>query len=477
MSNNVDLIDDVRDKTINKLIERDSIKLQIEDDNRKERFFNETISIQLKYGDDGGTRKSKEWRIQRFRLTKEFLQKLVDRLLFSTGEAGAMIAYLKESETGEVIIPDDMQKSCKPNSGTTNSSTIEYELFLSLPNKTEDVMKMKNSDYCGGMKFMLYDVPLYSQNSIHEVKSDHVRNWIIEGILHEDPDVQQKQKKMTRIRESLHSTISQMERIADEPMLNEKGDELTGKKAERSREEKYLLLQRNKDQLYTQLDEALDSFRAAKKKVIGKICLSIFQHEDKTTWEFLFVEEHREYFDNIIVNKKNWNTSFMYADSRIDTLNDDYPNFDSEYLVNTAGVSVKRLEDGFGIFQRRNDDCMRELRNCNSHVDAYCGAFRDGYKSGYGILYTRAGIFGGEMRNDQQNGYGNLVTKDGDVLSGLFDIYSTSYEHQNVNRTNRYTKSVPNGQQEIRFSDGSLYKGTMTNGEITGEGIYITSKG
>ena len=91
----LDLIDDVQGKTMNKLIERDSIKTQIETDSRKRIFFDEAISIQLKYDDDG-IQKSKEWQIQRFRLTKEFLQKMVDRLLFSTGGGGAIVAYLKE---------------------------------------------------------------------------------------------------------------------------------------------------------------------------------------------------------------------------------------------------------------------------------------------------------------------------------------------------------------------------------------------
>jgi hypothetical protein len=476
-STDVDLIDSVQNNTIKKLTQRDTINIQIQSEKRKKEFFHETIHIKLKYNDSSkkdaneigeDNVKEKEWRIQRFRLTNQFLQQSVDRLLFSTNESGAIIAYLKESETGEIIIPDDMQRLCRAS--TSNSY---YDAFLSLPNKTKDVLKSNYNAYRGQMKFMLHNVPLYSQNSIHEIKSEHVHNWIIDGILREEPGVQKNENEIKGIKNKLELIIKRMRRIADEPMLNERGQYLTGKKAEMEREEKFMLLQSEKEALHIQYDEALESFKNAKKKVVHKVCVSIVQHEDKTTWEFMFSGKDREHFDNIVVNKKNWNTSFMYTDPEATLFSDGYSISDSEYLVDTGGILIERLEDGFGCFHKRNTDSEKELKSYNSHVDSYHGTYRNGEKCGYGVLYTCAGIYGGEIKKDQPFGNGVFVSNDGNILSGQFDIPMSTPDRQ----PNRYTRSVPNGQNEIQFSDGAFYKGMMTNGEITGPGIYVTSQG
>lgn len=319
-------------------------------------------------------------------------------MLHSTHESGATVAYLKESQTGEVIIPNEMQKLCRSSTGATSCL---YELFLSLPNKTKDVMtrnkKSKVGYYRGQMKFMLRNVPTHSQNSMHEIKSNHVHNWITDGILREDPKVQQKENKYLGIKESLKNVARRMTRVPDEPMLDERRHTLTGRKALLKREEKYALLQGEKDKLILQHDEALDSLQEMKIKVADKISLSIVQHEDKSSWEFMFTGEHREYFDNIVVNKNNWNTSFMYADTRISSLSqdNDYSDPDSEYLVDTGAIVIGRLEDGFGCFHKRDPEVENNFKNHNSHVHVYHGTYRNGSKSGYGILHSSAGIYGG----------------------------------------------------------------------------------
>ncbi len=478
----IDLIDSIQNDTIKKLTERDAIKNQTQSEEQKKKFFYETIHIQLRYGkrltnednndekEENKNEKVKEWRIQRIRLTIAFLQQLVDRLLHSTHESGATVAYLKESQTREIIIPNEMQKLCR------SGSSCSYELFLSLPNKTKDVMtrnkKCKVGYYLGQMKFVLHNVPIYSQNSMHEVKKNHIQNWITDGILREDPTVRQKENSYSGIKESLENIVRRMVRVPDELMLDERGRTLTGKKALLKREEKFSLLQREKDKLIFQQDEALDSLQETMSKVVDKICLSIVQHEDRTCWEFMFTGQHREYFDNIVVNKINWNTSFMYADSRIGLLQaNDYSDPSSEYLVDTGAIIIERLEDGFGCFHKRAPDLEHEIRNHNSHVHVYHGTYRNGNKSGFGILHSSAGIYGGEMEKDQPNGYGTTVSKDGDVIRGQFSIHTFG------NRPNRYSRSLPTGQNEIQFSDGAYYKGQMVSGEISGSGIFISSQG
>ncbi len=498
----VDLIDTVQNETIHKLLrQQDSVKLENEAYERKKKFFQEIIHIHFKYdshyggdissvveendkgdnGDNGDNnhndnqKEEKEWRVPRFRLTQEFVQQLVDRLVHNTHEAGSTIAYLRESQTGEVVIPEDMQKLCRSSS---SSLSVYYDLFVSQPNKTLDVMKTQRDCYRGGMKFLLFNVPLHSQNTLHQVKSHHIRHWIMDGILCEEPSIMKKKQKIVEIQRNLDYTINRMKKIADEPMFNEKGYELKGKKAEKKREEHYLLLQRDKDEFHNHIDELFEELYQAKKQIISKIYLSILQHDDdKSTWEFMFVGEDKEYFDNIILQKKNWDTSYMYADSNIDIMNLTNSNSDSEYLVDSAGILIKRLEDGFGCYHRRNHVSDDDKRDCDSHVDAYHGTYKDGDKSGYGILYTKSSIYGGKMKNNQPCGHGTLITNVGDVWSGSFNNDLLVNPNLKEKRRNRYARSSPNGQHDIRFADGSFYSGTIENGEITGYGVYVSSKG
>ena len=491
----VDLIDTVQSEKIQQLHHRNTIKLEIESKEKKADFFNEMIHIVFYYGNSDSTvsdNKSKcfkEWRIQRYRLTNDFLQQIINRLLSNTKEAGSVISYLRETVTGEIITPDNMQRLCRSQSSrssksrSANSDHVKYELFTSSRNQTIDVLKIKtNQSYRGGMKFILYNVPTHSQNSLHEVETDHIRHWIIDGILQEDQSIQKGKDDIVTLKATLDNTITLMRKFANESIMDEKGRFLKGKRAQKKREEKFLELQRKKEALYTKIDSQYQHLQYAKKNTIDKISLSILQHPNKTTWEFRFLGKYKDYFDEIILSKMNWNTSFMYANSSIDSLKDENSRFeDDDFLVDSYGISIKRLEDGFGCFHnklaRDYSDDINVMRNHESHVDAYLGSYQDGNKNGVGIEYSKGGIYVGEMAQDLPCGVGCHIAKDGDVISGSYEINPVFPGKTESKRPNLYTRSSAAGHHNIQFSDGAFYSGEMMNGRISGSGIYVSSQG
>ncbi len=520
----VDLIMSVRSSTFIKITKRDEINSKKSSEEERTKFFHETIHIYLKHNDvhekitvEGGKddanyhgdlakdnqeeeatekrgqRKIKDWHIQRIRLDPEFLQQIIDRHLHSTEDSGSQIAYLRERETGQIILPQDIQRVCKAYIATSKEdkakqlrsrSSCSYELFLSRPNKTKDVMASNLGggapSYQGGMKFVLHNVPLTSQNSLHSVKALHVQNWIVDGILQEDMNVRKLENEINRIMTSLESIKKQMKRVSEEPVFNDRGQEVFGKKAQKKREERYSLLQREKDMLHVQYDQALDDLLETKQKLLKTIDLSVSQLEDKATWEFTFHGECRESLDELLVKKRNWNTSFMYTDSEVDLLNGDYDySFkpDNKYLVDSMGISIERLENGYGCYHltKPNDPINGFRKTYQSHINAYHGTYYNGKKTGHGMVFAHDGIYGGKVEEDlpkDQNGM--MICKDGDIIKGHFSphIYAARGD-----KDNPYARSTPNGQCTIQFSDGAFYEGEIESGIIHGQGTYVSSNG
>ncbi len=499
-SSDVDLIDDIRRNNISKLSKRQEINDKKLSEQQRRNFFLETIHIYLKHGRSKNDDKDelvndeakvegqqiKEWRIQRIRLNPNFLQEIVDRLLHSTDESGAIIGYLKEKESGQIILPDDMQRDCRSyitntaNAQQVKSHSYSYQLFLARPNKTKDIMGGNDNGtpcYRGQMKFVLHNVPLQSQNSLHQVKAIHVQNWIVDVILSEDVEVRRSENKIKSIMNAIETKRRELERVSEEPMLNEKGQELVGKKAQMKRQERYELLQREKDTLHVQYDEALDNLQEVRRQVLKKISMTLVQNEDKSTWEFVFLGKSRESLDNLIVKKQNWNTSFMHADPNVDLLSGNYQSVpDKEFLVDSAGISIERLENGFGCFHQRIPNDLDTLKNSTeSHIYAFHGTYHNGKKCGHGILFSDDGVYGGKIEENKPRGDGVIISKDGDIIRSIFD--SPTLQTSVRNRVNPYLKGVPHGTCSIQFSDGAYYEGQVEQGVIHGQGTYVSSSG
>ena len=481
----------------------------------KKRFFHETIRLKLEpHPPDHADAR---WRIERYRLNPDFIQRLIDG---AVSTRGVTLAYLKpcnnntsnsntagitgNSNSGVgIIVPNEMQMLCQKK--TT------YQMVLSYPNKTKDVQAKSQNAYMGEMQFILRNVPIFSQNHLHRVQSDHVKAWIQDSILKEDPHLTQLENRVKALRRDLQSIVEKLKRLPNEMVTNERNVEMKGERAEKIRREKYNRLRDSKFRFKADLGLVHNQVQEMKIEKLSQIELTTKCTEksgvDCYDWAVQLYGNHREFNEEILLNKASWNTSFMYAipngntstniKSEKDTSTRTSGTDETEYLVDTASISVERVEHGFGIYHRPSnyeyDEDSKEV--CpNNHVDAYHGTYADGRYQGFGMLYTTCYIYGGGFEKHNLHGKGILMYKDGDLIESDFGIPPAISNASNGDDTiqietparkdyctsNRYARGQPicstNGNTKITFCDG-FYEGDTKNGTLSGKGVYTTITG
>jgi len=413
---------------------------------RKQAFFHETIRIVLK-------EPKCSWTIPRFRLTPEFVQVLINRSILSVGVTPAYLKY-----TTGIIVPHDMQRLC--------SKKETYELIVAQPNKTKD---LKSSGYTGESQFVIRNVPSHSQNNLHTIEAAHLVEWVRESLLKDDPDIGNLNREISACRESLDSFALKMQEAAENPILNERGIIITGKHADQKRLKRYNKMLNNKYDIRAELEDAEADRVKLEYKKRSQIQLSaLFLKANE--WKVELHGEHKDYYDDILLKKRDWNTTFLYAYPN--DLDQDHHSTDSEYLVDIGCITVERVENGFGCYHRPsyiaqcNDDSIHETQ-----LISYHGTYEHGFYQGTGLLFTSSYIYGGGFNRDLPQGQGTINYKDGDVMKGEFGLLSSKTQ------INRYARGLPNGKSSVTFADGSLYEGELRNGIITGEGVYIGANG
>jgi hypothetical protein len=453
-----------------------SLKSEEQLEARKRKFFNETLTLTL-------SNPATSWKVQRFRLTTDFVQHLIDGTVLQT--RGVTLAYLKACGLDEgvgIVVPGEMQRLCK--------KTVKYEMVLSYPNQTKDIPT--RHAYQGQMHFVIRNLPARSQNHLHHVQTQHVVKWIEDGILKEDPDLVRLERTMSSLHRSLSIINGQIQRIHEDPILNDRGMSISGKVAERKRQERYETMLESKYQINDELDVTTKTLVQLRSEKCNQIELSATQRNENL-WTIELHGEHQRFNEQILLNKASWNTSFMYAFSS-DQEEQPIPiTGTSEYLVDTASISIERVEHGFGNYHRRTTAPLRHAfdqdyeydskeRNCSDrHVDCYHGTYVDGKYQGFGMLYTPSCIYGGGFENHLHGGEGTLIYKDGDVFrSNTFGVnHATRHDNENdilLLSNNRYARGEPS-TSKISFSDGASYEGEMQHGTISGQGIYTSASG
>jgi hypothetical protein len=180
------------------------------------------------------------------------------------------------------------------------------------------------------------------------------------------------------------------------------------------------------------------------------------------------------------------------------------PNF-LPFAANMRGTEICRLQHGFGYYfqvggvatsssgdarsaatdaestQAPRSDVVLSVSEIpestitpydGEDFEFYRGQYREGVRHGYGILYTRNGVFGGKFKGGLPCGEGVLYRPNGDVIEGTFGIKSRFSDPQEGD--NPYLKGIclPNGRVEARFTDGEAYWGEMQRGCVSGHGKY-----
>ena len=451
---------------------------------RRQKFAKEIIDITLVEDNTSGDndeglgnfriRSDCSWKVQRFRLTPDFLHQLIVRL---PDKEGCTVAYLKHAEEGDIIALDEVRRLCRP-------SPSSYHMVLYEPNKTKDVQQETEHKYQGFMKFMINNVPQYSQNGCYQVKANDIRNWIIEGILDDEPNINQIKSQLNKDAQSINNIEKRISKITDEDAFDKHGQVLTGKKGDEWRHIKFNNLVEEKNNIRAKHDKSFELLKEMKeiklKEIDIVLILELTDHKSqRNCWSATIEGSKKDYYENLIVQKRNWKTSLMFAGLEYDdethmTITENKSQARSQYIVDTAGINVERVQHGFGFFHKATSELQKKWYNYDSYVDAYHGTYKEGIRTGDGIVYTPSGFYGGQFKNNLPCGKGVQVLKNGDVTRGIFNI-NTRGSKSNV--SNIYARGLPHGKSTITFSDGAIYEGELKWGHITGQGIYVSATG
>ena len=333
---------------------------------------------------------------------------------------------------------------------------------------------------------MLKSVPLKTSNEKYWVQMNDVRTWVLAGIIEEDSYVQKYVKKARRCEKAIEIVARKIKMTANMAVHDDRGNEMTGSKADAEREERYLDLFKEKEEIENEHDHTKKEVEIAIRQRIGSRLILRQGEVDKKagccTWIMQFDGLNTLAFEDLVAHKSDWSgikLAIGRGDRRPYTGRGSLPDGSKpfipdlvEFSVNMYGVRIERLEDGFGTYQEL-DRQSSDLRG--KRFQFYHGTFQEGKKHGYGVWYTDEGIYSGQIQHDQPVGKGRMDYANGDNLTGDFKV---SQGHKDsLLGANPYARGEPNGHVTRTFSDGSFYEGDMSDGRLTGKGSYINAMG
>lgn len=469
----VDFVVDQEDVQI-KSPNRSNLKAEERIREERKAWYNEVIVLHILDADTQKPRDGCTWKLPRYRLSQEFLQGLVNRSPASSDKNGCEISYVQDSK-GEIILPTQMKALCKRH-------PEKYYIVCKKASRVFDVKH--NINYEGDMKFVLHDVPRRSRDEKHEVTSEDIRRWVVNNIVEEDPIIQRLKKKVESLKASIDRITVDIKDTPTRPIFKKNGTPIRGKKADTERDVIFRKLNSEKMEIRSKYEDAIDNFERMRNERLEKLGVEIYEAEEKaydvshrTAWMIEFTGVHKEYHEHLALSKADWNSCplrvgydpIQIAEKNAASLTDHVGGFvsETEGLVDMGGVSIQRLENGYGNYHRIAEDVLP--RDCDEGVEYYHGCWKDGVMDGYGIIYTSSGVYSGVVRDGKPCGEGCMNYADGDRLTGNF--------RKRGSKTNPFTRGLPDGKASISFGDGSYYEGAMVDGEITGCGTYIDASG
>lgn len=144
----------------------------------------------------------------------------------------------------------------------------------------------------------------------------------------------------------------------------------------------------------------------------------------------------------------------------------------SSYEANMFGVTVSRLEHGFGTYESIN---RSDLAISGPNFEMYHGQWDRGEKHGYGVQYDDMGVYTGQFERGLRAKKGRIDGADGATYEGELGCHTQHVD--TLLRRNPFAVGEPHGKGKLSFADGSIYDGAFLNGRITGRGQYTNAMG
>ena len=146
----------------------------------------------------------------------------------------------------------------------------------------------------------------------------------------------------------------------------------------------------------------------------------------------------------------------------------------SDVAVNVAGARFLRVPHGVGSVKAL-DRASATIADENFGV--YYGRFELGKKAGVAFEMDDVSVYSGRFLYDHRKGKGRLDYGDGTTIVGDFGINLQMQNKVSLMFDNPYVGGEPNGEMEVLFGDGAVYKGQMKDGRVTGKGEYRSAFG
>ena len=443
---------------------------------RKKAWMKDLIRIQ-RLDDDGRLQKGCEWRIARRRLTQSYLQGLVDKCPLPCN----IDCFVDNNGTSFTF--NEIQVKAQ-------SDPFTYVIIPKVVRKPVDIYE--DPKYSGQTVFMIKFVPIHAVDGKTPVDAASLREWILAAIAEIDPVSGRIYQEMEDIKVRIQQVDTKIRYVPTLDIRDKTGKKLPDEKADEERQILYVAYGEEKMRIMEELKEKeVDLEEHVKwRTTIGMDILKIDTDPLSQTalWQVSFYgHEDVEEIEDMLMEKTDWQeirlsvgnkemglSPWAGHDPVPDGTNIEQPNH-KPYLVDIHEARIVRVAHGTGTY--------RELENRKSSAlhgekfELYYGDWDRGRKSGHGISVSDLGLFTGRHVDGMRRGKGTLDLANGTSISAYFGVQLQHMCDFEGMFENPYLQGEPQGETEIMFADGAIYKGNMVNGKIAGTGEYQSAFG
>jgi hypothetical protein len=472
-----------RDNELNNLLDgQDKAKMKsIEREHRRKvKWLSEIITFK-RIDMNGQVPKGCEWMVTRKKVTKKFIQDLVNRCPIP-----CTIDYVYDNH-GVAHWFDDLMMTAQSNSF--------YTIAPQLLRTPDDISS--NPTYQGQTSVFLKYIPNLANDGITPVTVDVLKEFIWYSISEIDPTAQEIRKSIQKITEEIAEITKVIKRIPKQELLDNDGKPLSEEEADEERQIMYELYGKAKYEIELKLKKREEDLENHHKwrRTMGLDILKVDEDKNTETATYevhLFGTKDAKQIEDYLVAKDDYlgiklacgsqdpDSPFPPWCGRGAVPNGTKPPLPdyTNLLIGISGMRLIRTIHGVGT-NKTLDSKSGHPSIASDRFGIYYGDWNIGKKNGSGIQINDCGIFSGRFVDGAVNGYGRLDLANGTTIIGTFGytqptpspILTKGFE-------NPYLDGEPNGKKmEILFSDGAMYQGEMVNGTITGTGVYQSAFG
>lgn len=436
---------DGQDKAKMKSIEREH--------RRKVKWLSELITFK-RMDMNGNVPKGCEWMVTRKRVTKKFIQDLVNRCPIP-----CTIDYVYDNH-GVAHWFDDLMMTAQ-----TKGFYIIAPQILRSP---EDILK--DATFQGQTSVFLKFVPNHAVDGRTPVTTDVLKEFIWYSITEIDPRAIEIRKSISRIEDEIAEIAKIMKRIPKQELLDNDGKPLTEEEADEERQIMYEMYGKAKYEVELKLkkrQEDLENHHKWRRTMgLDILQVDIDENTETSTYEVrLFGTSDAKQIEDLLIEKDDY-LGIKLACGSIDP---DYPfppwcgrgsvpngakppipDY-TNLVVGISGMRLFRTLHGVGTNKTldRNSASIKADR-----FGIYYGDWNIGKKNGAGIQINDTGVFSGRFVNNYIDGYGRLDLANGTTIVGNFGIeQETPKLLHTAGFDNPYRDGEPNGKNiEILFA-------------------------